>query len=117
MRPSYIMAAFALMGMIACASGPRPTGDVTTTAAAIRAAQELGAGAVPPAKLHLQLAKEEAEQADALLANKQKDRASFVLMRAQADAEMAVALARDADMRRQAQQAADRVHALSQGNQ
>jgi hypothetical protein len=103
--------------LVGCATAPAPIGELETTAAAIRAAREVGAAGIPQAALHLQLAKEQSDQAKELLANNQPERASFVLLRAQADAELAVALARDNDMRVQAQQAADRLRALSQSTQ
>jgi regulator of protease activity HflC (stomatin/prohibitin superfamily) len=99
------------------------TGCATTQAlhtesstAAIRSAEELGAPDVPQASLHLQLAKEELDAATALNAKGDDDEAKSLLMRAEADAELAVALSRaDAD-KTAAQAAMDRVRKLQSEN-
>jgi len=55
---------------------------------------------VPTASLYLQLAKEELEKAKVLAANSNKEQSESMLLRAQADAELAVALSHgDADKR------------------
>ncbi len=114
---SWGVGALVLAGMLtSCASAPPPTDRLAATAAAIRAAQEVGARGVPQASLYLQLAKEESEQASDLVASNQVDRASYVLLRAQSDAELALALARDNEMKLQAHQAMQRVQALGQGS-
>ena len=82
--------------------------------ATIRAADELGAGSVPQASLHLQLAKEEAAQATALDAKKSSERAAYVWMRAEADADLALALAREAAAHSEAQAATDKLNAPKQ---
>ena len=82
-----------------------------TSLATIRAADELGAGSVPQANLHLQLAKEEAQRAQALVKQNEKERASYVWMRAEADADLALALARESAARGQAQQANQKMNA------
>ena len=79
--------------------------------ATIRAADELGAANVPLASLHLQLAKEEAAQATALDAKKDSQRASYVWMRAEADADLALALAREAAAHNEAQASTDKLNA------
>jgi hypothetical protein len=62
----------------------------------LRAARELGAASVPRAKLHLQLAQTQVTQARKLTEDGENERASLVLTRARADAELAVALVREA---------------------
>ena len=47
----------------ACGSYPPPTERMTTSEAAIRAADEMGAGQVPRAALHLKLAQEQTDSA------------------------------------------------------
>lgn len=61
---------------------------------AIRAAEEVGASKVPSASLYLQLAKEELETAKILAAKGEKEQSESMLSRAQADAELAIALSR-----------------------
>jgi len=81
--------------MAACASFPPPTQRLADAEAAGRSAREVGADGQPVAKLEVKLADEEIAQAKALMANGDNRRADFVLMRARADAELALALARE----------------------
>lgn len=72
-----------------------PSGEtMEATAASIRAAEELGAPRVPQASLHLQLAKEQSQHAKQLVAKGDGEEAGSLMLRADADAELAVALAR-----------------------
>ncbi|MDP2316503.1 MAG: DUF4398 domain-containing protein [Pseudomonadota bacterium] len=87
-----------------------------TSTSAIRSAEELGAPNVPKASLHLQLAKEELEAATALNEKGDKDEAKSLLLRAEADAELAVALSRAAAEQAEAQAAMDRVRKLQSEN-
>jgi hypothetical protein len=98
-----------------CGSGPAVNREASTSA--IRAAEEVGASNVPTASLYLQLAKEEEENAKGLAAKGQKEQAESMLLRSQADGELAVALSRgDAD-KTEATQAIERVQKLRQDNQ
>jgi hypothetical protein len=97
-----------------CASASPPTERLVASRAAIRAAEEVGAASVPKAALQLQLAREEMAAAERLMANGEHERASGVLMRAQADAELALALAREEPLRAQAEQTTARVQELRQ---
>jgi hypothetical protein len=78
----------------------------------IRAAEEVGATHVPQAKLHLQLAQEQSTHAKALLVKDEKEKAGFMLMRAEADGELALAFARENIARDEANKAADKLAAL-----
>lgn len=103
-------------GMIA-GCGSTPVVDKEASTSAIRAAEEVGASSVPSASLYLQLAKEELENAKGLAAKGDKEQAESLLLRAQADGELAVALSRgDAD-KKEAADAIDRVEKLRQENQ
>lgn len=98
-----------------CSSGPAVNNEPSTSA--ISAAEEAGASKVPSASLYLQLAKEELENAKGLVSKDEKEQAASMLLRAQADAELAVALSRgDAD-KKEATQAIERVRKLRQDNQ
>jgi hypothetical protein len=86
-----------------------------SSAASIRAAQEVGASNVPQAALHLQLAREQSERAGELIqagGSDDREQAEWLLMRAQADAELALALAREDTDRSAAQQAVSDVHKM-----
>jgi hypothetical protein len=95
----------------ACGSSAPPTSRVETTSAAIREAQDYNANQVPPAQLHLKLAQDQMDQARRLMADGRNVEAGWALARAQADAELAAALAREVETERAA------VEALRQLNQ
>ena len=78
---------------------------------AIRGAQEAGAGTVPQATLYLTLAQEEREKAVQLVKD-ENHRAEMMLARSEADAELAVALARAAHATHEAQEATEQVQEL-----
>jgi hypothetical protein len=99
-----LVAGFGLAA-VACASAPQPTERLASAQAAVRAAKEVGAKDVPQAQLHAQLAEEQVQQANKLIAEGENERADSVARRAQADAELAVALAREAESQQQAQAA------------
>jgi hypothetical protein len=84
--------------------------------AAIRSAEELGAAEVPQAALHLQLAREGLEAATTLNTKGEKERAASWLRRAEADAELAIALTQANDEKKSAQEALDRVRKLQAEN-
>ncbi len=95
----------------ACASTMAPTVTMEQALETIRAAEEVGATHVPQAKLHLQLAEEQATHAKDLIAKNDQDAANYVLMRAQADGELALALARESAARSEAKEASDKLTA------
>lgn len=84
--------------------------------AAIRSAEELGAPAVPQAALHLQLAREELQAATDLQEAGRKDEALSMLTRAEADAELAIALSQADAERVEATAAMQRVRTLQSEN-
>jgi Domain of unknown function (DUF4398) len=81
---------------VGCASATLPPEQLSSAEASVRAAQELGAQNVPKAELHLRLAKEEVVAARKLAENGDEDLGKMQLERAKADAELAVALSRQA---------------------
>jgi Domain of unknown function (DUF4398) len=98
-----------------CASSPVVVNKEASTSA-IRAAEEVGASNVPTASLYLQLAKEELENAKVLATKGDKEQSESMLLRAQSDAELAVALSHgDAD-KKEAVLALERVGKLQQDN-
>ncbi len=100
-----------------CASTPLTTEKLAATEAPLRAAEELGAIRVPEAALELKLAQDEMELAKQFLRNGNKERADMILLRAQADAELAVALAKEAPLEADARNAAEQVKAMQQSSQ
>jgi hypothetical protein len=102
MRTAYacFVAAIGLVAL-ACAGAPAPTERLASAQAAVRAAKEVGAKDVPQAKLHAQLAQEQVDQATKLIEDGENERADSLLRRAQADAELAVAMARESTSQEQ----------------
>jgi hypothetical protein len=79
-----------------CASAyPPPTQRMAEAMAAIRGAEEVGANNDPQGHLHLRLAQEALQNAKILADGGDNKRADFVLIRAKADAELALAEARE----------------------
>jgi Domain of unknown function (DUF4398) len=97
---------------LACASFPPPTARMSDAEAAIRGADEVDANAVPRAQLHLKLAQEQVDKAKRFMQEEQHDRADLALRRAEADAELAIALAREKDMTTKAKAARAKVEKL-----
>ena len=63
--------------------------------AAERSAMELGANKVPAAQLSLKLAQDQIAEAEKAMEDEQNERANSLLLRAQADAELALAQTRE----------------------
>lgn len=99
---------------IGCGSYPAPTEKLVSSQGALRVAQEVNASAHPQAALHLKLAQEQVEQAKQMMADGNNERAEYVLMRAEADAELAEWLAREAQTKAQAQSAQEEVQKAKQ---
>ncbi len=112
-----MLAGSVLLTAVFAGCGSSPVVNKEASTSAIRAAEEVGASKVPSASLYLQLAKEELENAKVIAAKGDKEQAESMLLRAQADAELAVALSRgDAD-KAEATKAIERVRQLRQDSQ
>jgi len=96
-----------------CASAPLRT---EASVSEIRAAEEAGAASVPQASLHLQLAREELALAKDLASKGEKEQAVSMLSRAEADAELSVALSREDAEKSEAREAVVRVRQLREDN-
>lgn len=111
---SWIVAVVATAIVVGCSSVPLRTEPSTS---AIRAAEEVGSADLPQASLHLQLAKEELALAEKLAKDDEKEQAESMLLRADADAELAVTLSHGEADRVEAEKAMARVNQLRQENQ
>lgn len=98
----------------ACGGATYPQADTTPTKTAISAAEAVGAQSVPQAALHLKMAKDQLQTAEALIADGENDEAFLVLERAHADAELSMALAKESSMKNEAQEALKKVEKLKQ---
>ncbi len=103
--------ALGCLGLAACGSVPPPHEREASTTAAIRSAHEVGAEQVPQAALHLKLAQEQLDKGKILMNDGDNGRADYVFLRAQADAELALAFARENKTRMDAQILVDRARA------
>lgn len=104
---------FAVFSIVSCASAPPLKTEASTSG--IRAAETIGAANVPRAALHLQLAKEELAQANKLGAAGDQEQGASMLLRAQVDAELALAISREDAERAEATAALAKVRELQAG--
>jgi hypothetical protein len=80
-----------------CGGATMPPEKLASTEASLRAAQEVGADKVPKAELHVRLAKEELDAARKKSQDGNAEDADRLLDRARADADLALALSRQAE--------------------
>lgn len=117
MQKRFILLLAAAPFAWACgASMPAPTQHMADAEAASRSAREVGADSQPAAKLQVKLADEQIAEAKTLIANGDNDRASYVLLRARADAELALALAREQNALVEKQKAVEQSSATLNAN-
>ena len=90
--------------------------DKEASTSAIRAAEEVGASDISSASLYLQLAKEELVKAQGFAEKGDKEQSESMLLRAQTDGELAVALSRSDTDKKEAAEAIERVQKLRQDN-
>jgi hypothetical protein len=114
-RYLFLAGSIALLG-ISTGCPPKAALHTEVESSAIRTAEEVGANEVPIAALHLQLAKEELAEATAMHERGDKEEAESMLMRAEADAELAVVLSRQDAERTEAAAAVERVRVLRSEN-
>lgn len=109
----HLLSSLAFLAVTGCAAIQIPAEQLESSEASIRAAEELGAQSVPSAKLHLQLAHDQTETAKQMAADGD-ERATLVLARAEADAELALGLAREVSVHQAALKAADELKAVKE---
>ena len=92
--------------LISCGGSPKPPSEQLSKAkAVVRAADEVGAKDAPKAALHLKMARDQIAQAEFLITKEQMKKARHFLMRAEADAELSIALAKSASRKQEADEA------------
>jgi hypothetical protein len=89
------------------ASFPPPTQKLADAESAHRSARELGADKKTVSQLNLKLAEEGIEAAKSQMKAGENRRAEFILLRAKADAELALSLAREHDANNETVKAID----------
>lgn len=108
-----IIAAILLVTCTACVSGgPVPADKLSRSQAAVRAAQEMGAERNPTGSIHLRNAREELARGRKLIVDGEQGKATTMLLRAEADAELAMNVTRESAALAEAQATRDEVRAL-----
>ena len=97
---------------MACSKGEPPQTQLTAAESAVRAAEVGGGETIPKGQLHLKHARDQIQQANALIAEKKYEEAELVLKRAEIDAHYALALAQHAEARAEAQEVMKRIDEL-----
>jgi hypothetical protein len=115
-RTMMLATVVAAVGIAVGCTGNSQSLRTEASTSGIRAAEEVGAAKVPQASLHLQMAKEELELAKGLATKGEKKEAASMLMRAEADSELAVALSRGDAEKSEALSAVERVRELQKDN-
>ncbi|HET9954516.1 MAG TPA: DUF4398 domain-containing protein [Polyangiaceae bacterium] len=100
--------------LLACGGAPLPQEQFSAAQASVKGAEVAGAAEDPKSALHLKLAHEQLDKAKALMDNGDNERAAHVIDRAQADAELAILLAKEARARKEATDAREQVEELKQ---
>lgn len=100
----------------ACGSGPIPQAKVVEAKSSVSAAEAVGAQDEPKASLHLKMATDAIVEAERLIADKKNDEAAAALDRAKLDADLALAMTREAQTKTSAEEAAKRVSELRAEN-
>jgi Domain of unknown function (DUF4398) len=83
--------------VVACGGSTLPPAKVADTQSSISAATAVGADQNPQAALHLKMARDQLKQAQGLIDDDKSDEARLVLERANADAEVALMITREAE--------------------
>jgi hypothetical protein len=108
-----LLSTLTFLALTGCAAIQLPAEQLESSESSVRAAEELGAQSVPSARLQLQLAHDQTVTAKKMAADGD-ERAPLVLARAQADAELALGLAREASVHQAALKAADELKAVKE---
>ncbi|MFZ5896168.1 MAG: DUF4398 domain-containing protein [Myxococcota bacterium] len=117
MQTSKLLLSSAVFALAAaCSSRNAPPAASADAKAAISAAEAVGAQSEPQAALHLKLARDQTTKADALARDGKDEEARAMIERAKIDAELALVLTRDASVRAQANNEAQRLRELEQNN-
>ena len=99
---------------LGCVATKQPSSShIASSEAAIRSARELGAERIPDASVHLELAQRQLDRALRYIDDGDANNARWMLLRADADAHLALALTREAHSREAAEERAARVRDLS----
>ncbi len=116
-RMRHLSLASTALLIVACGGAAIPQEQLTSSKATISVAQAEGAQNEPQAQLHLKLAQEQVAKAEALIADGDNEEATQMIDRAQADADLAVALAKEAKSKKEAQDTIEQLERLKKETQ
>lgn len=102
--------------VVACGGSSLPPAKVADTQSSISAATAVGADQNPQAALHLKMARDQLGQAQGLISDGKDEEARLVLQRADADAEVALMITREAQASENVKKANADVQKLQNGN-
>ena len=106
--------AFVCSAVAACGGAALPAESLTSAQSAVRAAEVGDAETHPQASLHLKYARDQIEEAKRLIEDGDNERAKYVLERAEADAAVALGIARERAARAEADKAIAELAELKQ---
>ena len=102
-----------LLPAIGCVGYAPPAQHLASAMASVHFAEDLGATALPTANHHVKLAQEQIARAKVLMQEGSNEKADYMTMRAYNDAELAIALTREASARARAEQAAEALRTVA----
>jgi hypothetical protein len=100
--------------LISCAGQEVPRAEHVDTKSSVQTAELAGAKEVPSASLYLKMAQDGVERAEALMEEKEYDEAKRVLQRAQMDADLALTMTREEELRQEAEDEKERLRKLGE---
>jgi hypothetical protein len=103
--------------LVACGGSSLPPAKVADTQSSISAAAAVGAEQNPQAALHLKMARDQLKQGQTLIDQDKDDEARLVLERADADAQLALMITREAQANANVKKAQADVQGLQTSNQ
>lgn len=103
------------LSVVACGGSSLPPAKIAETQSSVSAAAAVGADQHPQAALHLKMARDQLKQAQDLADNGKDDQAKLVLQRADADAQVALMLTREAEASANVKKTQADVQALQNG--
>ena len=103
--------------VVACGGSTLPSARIADTQSSISAAAAVGAEQNPQAALHLKMARDQLRQAQDLANDGKDDQAKLVLQRADADAEVALMITREAEANANVRKTQADVQGLQNRNQ
>ena len=107
-----------MAALVGCGGAAVPSQQLTSAKAAIRGAEEAGAKTIPKGALYLKMARDHVEEAEGLIeGGKKLDVAKHLLVRAEADADLAIVLAKEAKAHHEHAEAKSQLNQLREENQ